>query len=94
MKVIGSAFKGGEADDLIEQLALGSSANLDALELIDPRTFTNFIRNEHPQTIALILAHLDPGNVGEVIKLLPEALHTEIILEDIKPRCRSSRNHR
>lgn len=80
MKVIGSAFKGGEADELIEQLALGSSANLDALELIDPRTLTNFIRHEHPQTIALILAHLDPQKCGEVLKLLPEALHTEVIL--------------
>jgi flagellar motor switch protein FliG len=79
-KVIGSAFKGGEADDLIEQLALGSSANLDSLELIDPRTLTNFIRNEHPQTIALILAHLEAQKCGEVLKLLPEALHTEIIL--------------
>ena len=50
MKVIGSAFKGGEADELIERLSLGSSANLDSLELIDPRTLANFIRNEHPQT--------------------------------------------
>lgn len=80
MKVIGSAFKGGEADELIEQLALGSSANLDSLELIDPRTLTNFIRNEHPQTIALILAHLDPQKCGEVLKFLPETLHTEVIL--------------
>ena len=80
MKVIGNAFKGGQADEIIESLALGSSANLDALELIDPRTLTNFIRNEHPQTIALILAHLDPGKCGEVIKLLPEALHTEVLL--------------
>ena len=80
MKVIGNAFKGGHADEIIESLALGSAANLDALELIDPRTLTNFIRNEHPQTIALILAHLDPGKCGEVIKLLPEALHTEVLL--------------
>ena len=79
-KVIGNAFKGGEADELIEQLALGSAANLDALELIDPRTLCNFIRNEHPQTIALILAHLEPAKCGEVLKLLPEALHMEIIL--------------
>ena len=57
-----------------------ASANLDSLELIDPRTLTNFIRNEHPQTIALILAHLDPQKCGEVLKMLPEALHTEIIL--------------
>ncbi|MFK7873559.1 MAG: flagellar motor switch protein FliG [Oligoflexales bacterium] len=78
-KVIGHAFKGGEADELIDQLAL-SSANLDSLELIDPRTLSGFIRNEHPQTIALILAHLDPKKFGETLKFLPEALHTEIVL--------------
>lgn len=79
-KVIGSAFKGGEADELIEQLALSSSANLDSLELIDPRTLATFIRSEHPQTIALILSHLDPKKCGETLKLLPESLHTEIML--------------
>jgi flagellar motor switch protein FliG len=78
--VIGQAFKGGEADELIESLALGSSANLDALELIDPRTLATFVRGEHPQTIALILAHLDPKKCGETLKMLPETLHTEIML--------------
>ena len=79
-KVIGSAFKGGDADQMIEDLALSSSANLDSLELIDPRTLATFIRNEHPQTIALILAHLDPKKCGETLKLLPESLHTEVLL--------------
>ncbi len=79
-KVIGSAFKGAEGEDIIEQLALGSSATLDSLELIDPRTLATFIRNEHPQTIALILAHLDPKKCGETLKQLPESLHTEILL--------------
>jgi flagellar motor switch protein FliG len=79
-KVIGSAFKGGEADDLIEQLSLGSNANLDSLELIDPRTLSNFIRNEHPQTVALILAHLDSKKCGDTLKLLPEGIHTEVLL--------------
>lgn len=78
--VIDNAFKGGDADELIESLSLGSSANLDALELIDSRTLANFVRNEHPQTIALILSHLDPKKMGEVLKQIPEALHTEVIL--------------
>jgi flagellar motor switch protein FliG len=77
--VLGSAFKGGEAEALIDSLSL-DAANLDSLELIDPRTLSNFIRNEHPQTIALILAHLDAKKCGETMKLLPEALHTEILL--------------
>ena len=79
-KVIGSAFKGGEADDIIEQLSLGSNANLDSLELIDPRTLANFIRNEHPQTMALILAHLDSKKCGDALKLMPDGLHTEILI--------------
>jgi len=78
--VIGSAFKGGDADEIIDSLALGSSANLDSLELIDSKTLANFVRNEHPQTIALILAHLDPKKMGEVLKQIPEALHTEVLL--------------
>jgi flagellar motor switch protein FliG len=80
MKVIGNAFKGGGANEIIDQLNLDSAANLDSLELIDPRTLSNFIRNEHPQTIALILAHLDPKKCGDTLKLLPESLHTEILL--------------
>lgn len=75
------AQMGGEAsDDLVSDLSLAASANLDSLELIDPRTLATFIRNEHPQTIALILAHLDSRKCGETVKLLPENIHTEVIL--------------
>lgn len=79
-KLISSAFKDDQANSLIEDLALESAANLDSLELIDPKTLANFLRTEHPQTIALILAHLDPKKFGETLKMLPESLHTEIIL--------------
>lgn len=79
-RLISSAFKDDQANGLIEDLALESAANLDSLELIDPKTLANFLRTEHPQTIALILAHLEPKKFGETIKMLPESLHTEIIL--------------
>lgn len=78
-KIIGSAFTGTEAEQLLGQLSL-PSATLDALDLIDSRTLAGIIRNEHPQTMALILAHLDPMKFGETIRLLPESLHTDILL--------------
>lgn len=78
-KLIGNAFKTDKADKLIEQLSL-SATNLDCLELIEPRTLAEFIRNEHPQTIALILAYLDPIKCGETVKLLPDSLHTEVLM--------------
>ncbi len=40
----------------------------------------NFLQNEHPQTIAVILAHLEPEKKGEVLKRLPETLQAEVVL--------------
>ncbi|WP_161597624.1 flagellar motor switch protein FliG [Fluviispira multicolorata] len=79
-KLIESAFKSDQANALIDELSLTSNANLESLELIDPKMLANFLRNEHPQTMALILAHLDPKKFGETLKILPESLHTELIL--------------
>ncbi len=58
------------------------------LDRADPKTLTNFIRSEHPQTIALILAQMDPAKSGQIIATLPEQLQDEIVkriatLEDV-----------
>ena len=74
------AQMGGDAEGIMEDMALVASVNLDSLELIDPKTLATFIRNEHPQTIALILAHLDAKKCGDTLKMLPENVHTEVIL--------------
>ena len=59
---------------------LEGSRTLEALELVDARTLSGFLLNEHPQTIALILAHLDSQKKMEVLKRLPEAIQTEVVL--------------
>ncbi len=56
------------------------SRTLEALELVDSRTLSNFLLNEHPQTIALILAHLEPSKKCDVLRRLPEAMQTEVVL--------------
>ena len=56
------------------------SRTLEALELVDSRTLSNFLINEHPQTIALILAHLEASKKTDVLKRLPEAIQTEVVL--------------
>lgn len=54
--------------------------SLEALELVDTRTLSNFLINEHPQTIALIVAHLDSLKKSDVIKRLPDALQAEVVM--------------
>jgi flagellar motor switch protein FliG len=53
---------------------------LESLEIVDAKSLANFLLNEHPQTISVILAHLEPEKKGEVLKRLPEALQAEVVL--------------
>ena len=58
------------AKTVLGQLSvLEGSRTLEALELVDARTLSNFLINEHPQTIALILAHLEASKKTEVLKM-------------------------
>ncbi len=40
----------------------------------------DIIRDEHPQTIALILVHIQEQRAAEILTLLPQALQTEVII--------------
>lgn len=69
------------AKQLLGQIVeVGSSNTLESLELVDTRTLSNFLINEHPQTIALIMAHLAVEKKVEVLKKLPEGLQAEVVL--------------
>ncbi|MCO4792448.1 MAG: flagellar motor switch protein FliG [Bacteriovoracaceae bacterium] len=69
------------AKQLLGQIVeVGSNNTLESLELVDTRTLANFLINEHPQTIALIVAHLAPEKKVDVLKRLPEGLQAEVVL--------------
>jgi len=48
------------------------------LKNVDPLTVANYLQNEHPQTVALVLSHMDPRYSGPVMSLLPGILQAEI----------------
>lgn len=44
----------------------------------DPGQIFNFIQNEHPQTIALILSYLDSAQAGQILSELPQEMQADI----------------
>jgi flagellar motor switch protein FliG len=50
----------------------------DFLRKTDPSQLLNFIQNEHPQTIALIMAYLDPDQSATIISSLPAERQAEV----------------
>lgn len=49
------------------------------LKQADPQQVATLLRNEHPQTIALICAHLDAQRTAAMIQELPTALGSEVL---------------
>ncbi|MGM9927512.1 MAG: flagellar motor switch protein FliG [Bacillus sp. (in: firmicutes)] len=44
----------------------------------EPAQILNFIQNEHPQTIALILSYLDATQAGQILSELPQDVQADI----------------
>lgn len=50
----------------------------DFVKKTDPNQLLSYIQDEHPQTIALILAHLNPNQAAAVLSGLPQELRAEV----------------
>ena len=56
------------------------SGGLETLRMLEPKNIAAFLMNEHPQTAAIVLAHIDESSVGQVIAEVPEEKRSEIML--------------
>src|SRR5688572_6729721 len=91
-RVLRKAMTEQEAKRILDrvQRAFQSTAGFNSLERADPEQLSKFILGEHPQTIALILAHLNPSNAAHLITQLPDSIRADVLtrmasLDDISP---------
>ena len=86
------ALGADRAKELSDNLSAGQDeAGLEALRYAEPIMISNYIRNEHPQTIALILSYLkDVDQSSTVLRQLPESVQADVlyrmaVIESIPP---------
>lgn len=77
--ILTEAFGEDRADKLIEKIESGASA-FDMLRWLDSGGVASMLSKEHPQTIAVVLAHLDPAQAAEVLSKLPEHIKMDASL--------------
>ncbi len=78
-KLLEAALGDEAAENLISNLSVPTEeAGIETLRLLDGKTIANFLKNEHPQTIALILAHLEPEKSSDVLSSLAEGMRGEV----------------
>ncbi len=68
-----------KAMDIINKLTASLQVRpFDFARKADPSQLLNFIQNEHPQTIALILAYLSPLQSAQILSALPQKKQSEV----------------
>jgi flagellar motor switch protein FliG len=80
-KVLEKALGAEKADVLLQELyntSKGDTTNI--LASMDSKTIANFLSQEHPQTVAVILAKLRPKQTGDIITLLPQEMQAEVVM--------------
>jgi flagellar motor switch protein FliG len=80
-KLLMRAFSPDQAKRLLDRLAkaLGAdAASFDAIQKADPQQLAKFIHNEHPQTIALVLSHLNSTQAAALLTSLPAGLRADV----------------
>ncbi len=77
--VLEKALGSEKAMDIINRLTTSLQIRpFDFLRKTDPGQLLNFIQNEHPQTIALIMAYLDPDQAATIISSLSAERQAEV----------------
>ncbi|MDI3262753.1 MAG: flagellar motor switch protein FliG [Fulvimonas sp.] len=80
-KILVNALGESKAGSLIDRILLGrSSKGLESLKWMESRAIAEMIGQEHPQIIALVLAHLEPDQAAEVLGYLPNRVRPDVVM--------------
>jgi flagellar motor switch protein FliG len=79
-----------KAARIIESMTRKSYPGLEAMKWVDVKTLIQMLKIEHAQTVAVILAHLESDQAGQVLAGLPEAMRGDVALrlatmEEVQP---------
>jgi flagellar motor switch protein FliG len=82
MKLLTEAFGPARASSMLTQvkgLQERTAGDLAMLQKMDPQQLSKFLESEHPQTVALVLAHLDAKRGAVVLMHLDERLRVQAV---------------
>jgi len=80
-QVLRKALGEDKANLLLDRILQGSDvSSIESLKWMDPGSVAELLRNEHPQIVAAILAHLEFDQVADVLKQWSERHRNEVLI--------------
>jgi flagellar motor switch protein FliG len=87
-----------KATRMLESINTKSYPGIEALKWLDAKSLGQMLKVEHPQTIAVILAHLDTEQASQLLAGLPESLRADTAMrlatmEEVQPDVLEALSH-
>jgi flagellar motor switch protein FliG len=80
-KVMRRALGDDKANLLLDRIVrVNDAPGIDNLKWMDPAAVADLLRREHPQIVAVILVHLEPDQVSEILQRFPEGHRNEVMI--------------
>jgi flagellar motor switch protein FliG len=74
-----------EVDKILEEIRGPSGRNLwDKLSSVDEEVLAGYLKNESPQTVAVILSRIRPEASAKVLSYLPETMADEVVIRVLR----------
>lgn len=89
--ILRKALGDAKAELIINKITSGAdTSGIEALKWMDSATIADLLRNEHPQVVSAVLAHLDPEQASGIVILFSEKLRGDVMfrlatLDGIQP---------
>ncbi len=84
-ELLEASFGGQKADEILDNLGVTMvAAPFEFLRRADTRQVLTYLQDEHPQTIALVMAHMNSDAAAMVLSSLPEELQRDVALRVAK----------
>lgn len=78
-KLLRERLGAGRAEEVLEQFAMSTNVRpLAFLNRLDPMQVVTYLAEEHPQVIAVVLAHLPADSAAEVFHGMDQTLRTDV----------------
>jgi flagellar motor switch protein FliG len=75
------ALTSDKASEILEEIRSDWKLTLfQKARKLEPKVLVNFLRNEHPQTVALVLSVLDPIQSAQILSELAEETQIEVVM--------------
>jgi flagellar motor switch protein FliG len=82
LKLLTEAFGAAKAEDLLAQVRKireRTNGDMAIVQRMDAQHLSKFLENEHSQTVALVLAHLDPKRGSAVLMNLQGPMRVDVV---------------